>query len=121
MRLLLVAAPRGYRERIDKVERLSFSRVVPKNFVRGRAYDYVQIFVRSKDRLRALLPALRQAITKCGMIWVSWPKRSSGLGTDLAESDVRNAGLAIELVDVKICAIDETWSALKFVIPTALR
>ena len=49
------------------------------------------------------------------MLWISWPKKSSGIQTDLGESDVRAAGLAAGMVDVKICAVDDTWSGLKFV------
>jgi hypothetical protein len=50
------------------------------------------------------------------MVWVSWPKKASGVATDVTENVVREAGLAASLVDVKICAVDETWSGLKFVI-----
>jgi hypothetical protein len=55
------------------------------------------------------------------MIWVSWPKKSSGLQTDLTENVLRNTALPLGLVDIKVCAIDETWSGLKFVIPKAQR
>jgi hypothetical protein len=51
------------------------------------------------------------------MLWVSWPKKSSGVSSDLDENVIRDIGLAHGLVDVKVCAVDETWSALKFVIP----
>ncbi|WP_316396084.1 hypothetical protein [Bradyrhizobium sp. 33ap4] len=51
------------------------------------------------------------------MIWVSWPKKSSGVATDLTEKEVRATGLANGLVDVKVCAVDDVWSGLKFVIP----
>jgi hypothetical protein len=51
------------------------------------------------------------------MVWVSWPKKSSGVPTDLTDQVVRGAGLRHGLVDIKVCAIDDTWSALKFVIP----
>jgi hypothetical protein len=55
------------------------------------------------------------------MIWVSWPKKSSGVVTDLDENVIRDFGLRSGLVDVKVCAVDETWSGLKFVIPVAER
>ncbi|MTV16016.1 MULTISPECIES: DUF3052 family protein [Bradyrhizobium] len=67
--------------------------------------------------LFAELRRYRQAIAPDGMIWVSWPKKSSGVATDLTEKEVRETGLANGLVDVKVCAVDEVWSGLKFVIP----
>ena len=54
-----------------------------------------------------------------GMVWVSWPKKSSGIATDLSDVVVRQTALPLGLVDIKVCAIDETWSGLKFVIPRA--
>jgi hypothetical protein len=56
-------------------------------------------------------------MTTSGMIWAAWPKKASGIETDLVESKVRDFGLSIGLVDIKVCAIDDTWSGLKFVIP----
>jgi hypothetical protein len=55
------------------------------------------------------------------MIWISWPKKSSGAATDVDETIIRNTALACGLVDVKVCAIDETWSGLKLVIPVSKR
>jgi len=55
-------------------------------------------------------------LTPAGMLWVSWPKKASGVATDLTENDVRNIGLQAGLVDVKVCAVNEIWSGLKFVI-----
>ena len=86
-----------------------------------RALDFVHFFPRDRKDLVAGLDELRSAIARDGMIWVSWPKQSSGVRTDLTESVVRRAGLAAGLVDVKVCAVDETWSALKFVIRVADR
>jgi hypothetical protein len=65
--------------------------------------------------LRVLVPRAVRALSKQGALWISWPKLASGLATDLRESDVREAGLDSGLVDVKICAVDEVWSGLKFV------
>ena len=59
----------------------------------------------------------RAAIKPDGMIWVSWPKKSSGLQTDLTENLLRDTALPLGLVDIKVCAVDEIWSGLKFVIP----
>ena len=63
----------------------------------------------------------RKAIAPDGMIWVSWPKKASGVVTDLSDVVVREAALALGLVDVKVCAVDEIWSGLKFVIPVEQR
>ena len=61
------------------------------------------------------LPALREGLAPAGGLWIAWPKRSSGLQTDLGEGIVRELGLGCGLVDNKVCAIDETWSGLRFV------
>jgi hypothetical protein len=79
--------------------------------------DVVHLFAAEAKGLAAKLRRYRQAITPDGMIWVSWPKKSSGVATDLTDIFVRETGLAVGLVDVKVCAIDEVWSGLKFVIP----
>ncbi len=67
--------------------------------------------------LRKKLPACREAIAPDGMVWVSWPKKSSGVATDVTEQVVRDTALAMGLVDIKVCAVDDTWSGLKLVIP----
>lgn len=83
-------------------------------WVKGKA-DLVHCFVRSSETLRKELPALMAAIPKNGTIWISWPKKSSGQITDLTEDVIRDAALAMGLVDVKVCAVDEVWSGLKLV------
>ncbi|WP_225645372.1 DUF3052 domain-containing protein [Bradyrhizobium australafricanum] len=79
--------------------------------------DVVHLFAARAEGLAAKLRRYRQAIAPDGMIWVSWPKKSSGAATDLTERQVRATGLANGLVDVKVCAVDNVWSGLKFVIP----
>lgn len=81
----------------------------------GKDMDFVHFFTASLRRLHRRLPALKRSLARNGTLWISWPKKSSRLPADLAESDVRSAGLAAGLVDVKICAVDEDWSGLKFV------
>jgi hypothetical protein len=82
----------------------------------GRApYDIVLLFAPDRSRLARRWPTLVERLTVAGRLWVCWPKRSSGMQTDLSENDVRDYGLAQGLVDVKVCAIDETWSGLAFV------
>lgn len=83
---------------------------------KGGPAEVVHLFVRDRAALVAELPALRARIAPAGMIWVSWPKRSSGVATDLSENSVRDVALEAGLVDVKVCAVDETWSGLKLVI-----
>lgn len=77
--------------------------------------DFIHLFVTKQKRLQQRLPLLQSKLAKSGSLWISWPKKSSGKETEVAEADVRAAGLDIGLVDVKICAVDETWSGLKFV------
>jgi hypothetical protein len=76
---------------------------------------FIHQFVSRRSELRAELPVLAQALADQGMLWVSWPKKASGVETDLNENIVRELGLAQGLVDVKVCAVDEVWSGLKFV------
>ena len=80
-------------------------------------FDLVHLFAAETKALAARLRLYRQAIAPDGMIWVSWPKKSSGVTTDLTDTVVRKIGLAAGLVDIKVCAVDEVWSGLKFVIP----
>jgi hypothetical protein len=79
------------------------------------SYDIVLLFAPDRARLVKRWEPLAQRLTLAGRLWVCWPKRSSGRQTDLSENDVRDYGLAQGLVDVKVCAIDETWSGLAFV------
>jgi hypothetical protein len=83
--------------------------------------DMAHLFATRADGIVEKLASCRGAIAPDGAIWVSWPKKSSGIAADLSDVVVRDAGLRLGLVDVKVCAIDETWSALKFVIPKAKR
>jgi hypothetical protein len=78
--------------------------------------DFIHCFETSEAGLRAFFPQFRQALKPKGMVWISWPKKASKMPTDLDEGKVRRIGLESGLVDVKVCAIDEVWSGLKFVI-----
>jgi hypothetical protein len=79
------------------------------------ALDFAIVFVTTRAKLEKRFEALIDRLTPAGMIWVSWPKKTSGVATELTENIVRDIGLRAGLVDVKVCAIDETWSGLKFV------
>ncbi len=77
--------------------------------------DFAMLFTRTQADLRKHFPRLRDRLETNGMLWVAWPKKAAKIQTDVSESVVREFGLAAGLVDVKICAVDETWSGLKFV------
>jgi hypothetical protein len=79
--------------------------------------DMIHLFATQAAALGDKLRISRDAIKPDGMVWVSWPKKSSGVPTDLTDHVVRETALPLGLVDIKVCAIDEVWSALKFVIP----
>ena len=79
--------------------------------------DMVHLFAVEAKGLAARLRSYRKAIAPDGMIWASWPKKASGVATDVTETLVRETALANGLVDVKICAVNEVWSGLKLVIP----
>jgi len=79
------------------------------------SYDVILVFCHDSAALHRRFGPLAAALTTAGALWVAWPKRVSGVPTDLDEAAVRGHGLAEGLVDVKICAVDATWSGLKFV------
>ena len=87
----------------------------------GGHKDMVIVFVTERAVLAKRLDALRAAIAPDGMVWVAWPKKASGVKTDITEDTVRAVVLPTGLVDVKVCAIDATWSGLKIVIRKELR
>jgi len=77
--------------------------------------DFIHFFTKSKAALAKDFERLSKQLAPGGMLWISWPKKSSGVATDLDENVVRNIGLAAGLVDVKVCAVTDVWSGLKFV------
>ena len=81
----------------------------------GGKYDYVHFFTNNKQDLELFFKEASKFLDKEGMLWVSWPKKSSKATTDINENIIREAGLAAGLVDVKVAAIDNVWSGLKFV------
>jgi len=85
-----------------------------KSVTRG-AVDLAIIFVREKAELEKRFAAMRDRLESNGTLWVAWPKKSARTVTDLTENVVRSVGLDAGLVDVKVCAIDDIWSGLKFV------
>lgn len=87
----------------------------------ARGVDLVHLFTDKKADLRAKLPKYMKRIKPDGMIWVSWPKKASGVPTDITEDVIREVALPLGLVDVKVCAVSEIWSGLKLVIRVELR
>jgi hypothetical protein len=81
----------------------------------GDALDFVMIFSKSRVELAKEFSRMAKVLAPAGMLWVSWPKKSSGVATDVDENVVRGIGLDRGLVDVKVCAVTEVWSGLKFV------
>ena len=83
--------------------------------------DAAHIFVTGRAELESKLDILRRHIAKDGQVWVSWPKKTSAMQSEIDEHDVREAGLALGFVDTKKCAVDDVWSGLKLVIRKELR
>lgn len=82
----------------------------------AKLMDLLVLFCRDASTLKRQFAPLASLLSPAGMLWIAWPKKSSGVPTDLSENMVREHGLSCGLVDVKVCAIDQTWSGLKFVI-----
>jgi len=76
--------------------------------------DFIHAFFRTADELAGAFPRLKKSLAKSGSLWISWPKKTSPLAMDLDGNGVREIGLANGLVDVKVCAVDDDWSGLKF-------
>jgi len=77
---------------------------------------FVHVFCREAAKLKEMLALLRKQIAPDGVIWVSWPKKASGVPTDITEDTIRACALPMGLVDIKVCAVDEVWSGLKLTI-----
>ena len=109
-RIALLGAPRGYRATLGRLP----PGVAVTPSVRGKL-PFIQVFTTRRAALEPRFPALKRALATAGALWISWPKKASGVPTDLTEDVVRAVALAHGLVDVKVCAVDETWSGLKLV------
>jgi len=83
----------------------------------GEKKNLIHFFTKDTAELTQTLPQLKKEILPNGMIWVSWPKKSANIPTDVNEHLVRSTALENGLVDIKVCAVDDTWSGLKLVIP----
>jgi len=109
-RAAVINAPPGYCERLRERPSAFITETFPVYLL-----DFIQLFAANRKELESEFPRLKRKMTQGGALWISWPKRSSGVKTDLTGAVVREIGLGEGLVDVKVAAVDETWSGLKFV------
>lgn len=115
-RVHLAGAPPGYRQWLAPLpDGVSFQSRL------SASTDLAQAFFSSRAELQRALVAMRGLMRADAVIWVSWPKKSSGVATDITEDVVRELALPLGFVDVKVCAVDEVWSGLKLVVRRALR
>ena len=115
-RVALIGAPERYR---DLVEPLPPGAALEREA--GPRSHLVHLFVTRRDELAGRLASLREALDPAASVWVSWPKKSARVATDVTEDVIREVALPLGFVDVKVCAVDETWSGLKLVVRKALR
>jgi hypothetical protein len=87
----------------------------------AKTTDIVHVFTASKADLAKTLASCRKTLGPAAAIWVSWPKKASKVPTDITEDTIRAVALPLGLVDIKVCAVDETWSGLKLVVRKELR
>ncbi|HET6670374.1 MAG TPA: hypothetical protein VFH15_09095 [Pyrinomonadaceae bacterium] len=109
-RVALVGAPRNFKEELGTLPATAKFTSATAN-----SLDLILAFVSSERELKLKFGPLAAKLQRDGMIWVAWPKKSSGVATDLTFNNVQRIGLDVGLVDVKICAVNEIWSGLKFV------
>jgi hypothetical protein len=109
-RLIILNAPENYEHTLGELP----EDVTVADTLTG-PLDFIHFFTTQRDALAAEFPQLKQALTPAGLLWISWPKRASKIETDLTEDFIRAIGLENGLVDVKVAAVDEVWSGLKFV------
>jgi hypothetical protein len=111
-RIIILHAPEGYEATLGALPAgVEFTTALEAE----GTLDFIHFFTRERAQLEQEFPKLKAALTKNGTLWISWPKRASKVAADLDENMIRDIGLANGLVDVKVTAVDEVWSGLKFV------
>ncbi len=115
LRVHVSGAPEGYFDLVGETPGLIWRRTPAAQL------DIAHVFFRERAKLEKALPGFMKAIAPDGAIWVSWPKRASGVKTTITEDGIREIALPLGLVDVKVCAVDAVWSGLKLVIRKDLR
>lgn len=109
--VVTIGAPSTYKKLLSPLpERVVFTTKIEKGA------SFVHLFVSQRKALEKELKRLRKLIAGAGILWVSWPKKSSGVKTDITEDVIREVCLPLGFVDVKVCAVDETWSGLKLMV-----
>lgn len=109
-RIAILNAPAGYDRLLGKLP----PQVTRKTRAAG-TLDFIHFFTTERRDLERRFGALERALAPAGMLWISWPKKASGMANDLTENVIREIGLSHQLVDVKVAAVDDVWSGLKFV------
>lgn len=109
-KIIIINTPGNYYKELGKLPK---DVIEVKNL--SNNIDFIHFFTKTKKELENTFPKLKKSIAQNGMIWISWLKTSSIIQTDLNENKVREIGLKNGLVDVKVCAVNENWSGLKFV------
>jgi hypothetical protein len=112
-RVALIDAPKGFSSTLGK---LPVGVEIVDGADRRARFDVIVLFVDKRAHLEKRFATLAKRLDPSGGLWVSWPKRASGVSTDVTENTVRDVALAAGLVDNKVCAIDETWSGLRCVV-----
>jgi len=110
MRVIHLHAPKNYPQLLGELPR---GAILEDRL--GKKASFIHYFTKVKSGLSKDFPKLKEALLPDGALWISWPKGASKVTTDINENIVREIGLKGGLVDVKVCAVDETWSGLKFV------
>jgi hypothetical protein len=114
--VVAVDAPANYRRLLDPLPAaVRFASKIDK------ATDIVHVFSTKRSQLARALSSYRKKLDPEAVVWVSWPKKSSNVPSEITEDVVREVALPLGFVDVKVCAIDETWSGLKLVVRKELR
>lgn len=108
--VLFINSPAGYKKILGE---LHDSVTVKRKLNPG--LDFIQLFIKNQKELKDKFHSLKKSLNPNGQIWISWPKKSSKITTDVTENTIRDFILQNGMVDVKVCAIDETWSGLKLV------
>jgi hypothetical protein len=109
--VITIGQPANYRKLLGKVANdIKLSDRVTDNST------FIHFFTTRRSELEKQLPRLRRKVADAGIVWVSWPKKSAGVASDVTEDVIRTVALPLGFVDVKVCAVDETWSGLKLMI-----
>jgi hypothetical protein len=109
--VVLINAPANYRKLLG-----NFARGVEFTTRVGTNPNFIHVFTTRRNELEKQLRRLRTKINDSGTLWVSWAKKSSGVATDISEDVIREIALSLGFVDIKVCAVDDTWSGLKLMI-----